>query len=60
MDEAVRRGAAAVLAPAGTRMPDTAAGTVPLITDDNVRRRLALIAARFYGRQPGTVAAVIF
>jgi UDP-N-acetylmuramoyl-L-alanyl-D-glutamate--2,6-diaminopimelate ligase len=52
--EAVTRGAVAVLAPAMTR---PAAG-VPMIQDDNPRRRLALIAARFHGRQPRAIAAV--
>ena len=60
--DAVRRGAAAVLGPPGTTCPEpavTAPGrSVPLITDDNPRRRLALMAARFFGRQPATVAAV--
>jgi len=58
--EAVDKGAAAVLAPPGTEIP--AAGdihdVVPLIADENPRRRFALMAARFYGRQPETVAAV--
>jgi UDP-N-acetylmuramoyl-L-alanyl-D-glutamate--2,6-diaminopimelate ligase len=60
--DAVRRGAAAVLGPPGTTCPEPAATApgrfVPLITDDNPRRRLALMAARFFGRQPATVAAV--
>ncbi|HLB79375.1 MAG TPA: Mur ligase domain-containing protein, partial [Dongiaceae bacterium] len=55
--EAIGRGAAAVLAPVGTTL---AAGerAVALVTDDNPQRRLALIAARFYGRQPRVIAAV--
>ena len=55
IDEAVRRGAIAVLAEPGADLPEPA---VPLIADANPRRRLALMAARFYGRQPRTIAAV--
>lgn len=55
--DAVKHGAVAVLAE-----PDAAtlaeAATVPLILDPNPRRRLALIAAQFFGRQPSTIAAV--
>jgi len=60
--DAVKRGATAILAPPGT---DLAAGRVTitgvpvrLITDSNPRRRFALMAARFFGAQPETVAAV--
>ncbi|MGE5145321.1 MAG: Mur ligase family protein, partial [Candidatus Eiseniibacteriota bacterium] len=55
--DAVGRGAAAVLGPPGLRLDSTRPG-VALIADENPRRRLALMAARFYGRQPQTVAAV--
>jgi len=55
--EAIRRGAVAILAPPGTAL-DPAEPAIPLITDNNPRRRLALMAARFYGRQPKVVAAV--
>ena len=55
--QALEKGAAAVLAPEGTVLPKTAEN-VALITDANPRRRLALLAARFYGCQPETVAAV--
>ena len=55
--QALDKGAVAVLAPLGTELP-AAAGNVSLITDDNPRRRLALLAARFYGRQPRTACAV--
>jgi len=54
--QAVAAGAAAILAP-----PDVAPGAVipaALVTDDNPRRRFALAAAAFYGRQPATVVAV--
>ena len=55
IDDAVARGAAAVLADpslAGLALP------VPLILDANPRRRLALMAARLFERQPRCVAAV--
>ncbi len=55
IEDAVRRGAAAILVPEGmTEMP---AGT-PVIADGDPRRRLALIAARFFGQQPETTVAV--
>ncbi len=55
--EALGRGAVAVLAPPGARL-DGAAPGIALIADGNPRRRLALMAARFYGQQPETIAAV--
>ena len=55
--DAVGRGAAAVLAPTGTALPDGADG-VALVEADNVRRALSLMAARFYALQPEFVAAV--
>ncbi len=57
IDQAIENGAIAVLAQTGTKLEGRAA-PVPLIADDNPRRRLALMAARFYGRQPEVVAAV--
>lgn len=56
--DAIQAGASAVLAPAGTMLPPGAAGKVALITDENPRRRFALMAAEFYGAQPETIAAV--
>ena len=60
--DAVKRGATAVLAPPGTDLAanraDAAGNVVRLITDSNPRRRFALMAARFFGAQPETVAAV--
>ena len=57
IDDAVARGAVAVLAP-----PQTTLGAherkVALLADANPRRCLARMAARFYGRQPRFVAAV--
>ena len=53
--EALRRGAAAVLADAGCATGDLG---VPLIRDPQPRKRLALIAAAFFERQPRCVVAV--
>ena len=52
--QAIEKGAAAILVETGTE----AAVNVPVITDRNPRRRLALLAACYYGKQPRTVAAV--
>ena len=57
IDQAVANGAVAVLAPEGTTLKGYEP-PVALITDENPRRRLAVMAACFYGRQPKTVAAV--
>ena len=55
--DALGRGAGAILAPPGTpASPDH--GNIPFVLDQNPRRRYALMAAAFYGRQPKTVAAV--
>lgn len=55
--EALGRGAVAVLAPPGTHLyPPTL--PVRLLNVENPRRALALMAARFYNRQPATIAAV--
>src|SRR5271170_404607 len=53
--DAIERGAAAILAADPARFADL---TVPLIADPNPRRRLALLAARFYAPQPAVIAAV--
>ena len=55
--DALAKGAAAVLAPSGTILPDEA-GTIPLLPANNPRRQLSLLAARFYGGQPRIAAAV--
>ncbi|HMA51409.1 MAG TPA: UDP-N-acetylmuramoyl-L-alanyl-D-glutamate--2,6-diaminopimelate ligase [Magnetospirillaceae bacterium] len=55
IEDAIARGAVAVLAPAGTVLEDKRA---VLVTDDNPRRRFALMAAKFFGRQPATMVAV--
>lgn len=52
--DALARGAVAVLAPPGIVLDDAA----QLVVDENPRRQLALLAARFYQRQPKSVAAV--
>ena len=53
--EALARGAAAVLAAPDVRIENTG---LPILRDQNVRRGLALMAARFHLRQPDTVVAV--
>ncbi len=62
LDEAIKRGATAVLAPPGTDLAggriNAKGAPVRLITDSNPRRRFALMAARFFGVQPETIAAV--
>jgi UDP-N-acetylmuramoyl-L-alanyl-D-glutamate--2,6-diaminopimelate ligase len=55
IDDAIARGAAAVLA---ARDVTVANDAVVVVNDDDPRHRLAIIAAKFYGRQPNTVAAV--
>jgi UDP-N-acetylmuramoyl-L-alanyl-D-glutamate--2,6-diaminopimelate ligase len=54
--DAVRRGAVAVLAGAGVPL-DLPPGVAGVRADDP-RRALAVIAARFHPRQPGTIVAV--
>ncbi|MEA2779270.1 MAG: UDP-N-acetylmuramoyl-L-alanyl-D-glutamate--2,6-diaminopimelate ligase [Rhodospirillaceae bacterium] len=54
IDQAVTAGAIAVLAPPNTPVPQG----VALVADVNPRRRLALLAARFFARQPRRIAAV--
>ena len=55
--DAVRHGAVAVLA-APDAAPAVEAFRVALIADANPRRRLALMAAQFFGRQPKIIGAV--
>jgi len=55
--DALARGAVAVLAPAGTSL-EPRKPPVALVIDDNPRRALARLAARFSGRQPRTCVAV--
>ena len=60
IDQAAANGAAAILTPPGGRPLGEQGGQplVPLITADNPRRQLALMAARFFVDQPETIAAV--
>ncbi|MER2605473.1 MAG: UDP-N-acetylmuramoyl-L-alanyl-D-glutamate--2,6-diaminopimelate ligase, partial [Siculibacillus sp.] len=53
--DAVARGAVAVLAGRDADLGDLA---VPVLRSDEPRRALALLAARFHGRQPETIVAV--
>jgi UDP-N-acetylmuramoyl-L-alanyl-D-glutamate--2,6-diaminopimelate ligase len=53
--EAIRKGAAAILLAEGSRPADVG---VPVLTAAEPRRAWALVAARFYARQPDTVVAV--
>ena len=55
IEEALKRGAAAVLVASGARPTNSSAA---IIEDSDPRRRLALIAARFFGVQPETAVAV--
>ena len=53
--QALAAGAAAVMA---VRAPERLPDDIAFVRADNVRRALALAAARFHARQPGTIAAV--
>jgi UDP-N-acetylmuramoyl-L-alanyl-D-glutamate--2,6-diaminopimelate ligase len=53
--DAARRGAVAILAGAGA---EAKALSIPLYRTSEPRRAFALLAARFYGAQPETIAAV--
>ncbi len=57
IDQAVEKGATAILAPDGTKLK-TYDRPVALVTAANPRRELARLAARFHGAQPAFVAAV--
>ena len=58
--EAAARGAVAILTddPAALALDEEARGRIAIVADANPQRRLALLAARFYPRQPKTIAAV--
>ena len=58
--EALARGAAAVLTPpgGGHACNETHLNGTPIVEDADPRRRLALIAARFFGAQPDIAVAV--
>jgi UDP-N-acetylmuramoyl-L-alanyl-D-glutamate--2,6-diaminopimelate ligase len=57
--DAVGKGACALLAPTGTtaELPVTLRD-IPLVEDNEPRRRFAQMAARFYGAQPEVVCAI--
>src|SRR5262245_5923884 len=55
IDDALARGAVAILVSQGGAPQRV---TVPVIEDADPRRRLALIASRFFARQPKTIVAV--
>ncbi len=56
IDDAVKRGAAAVIVPMdGGDLPSL---DIPVIPEIDPRRRYALLAAGFYGRQPAQIGAV--
>ncbi len=54
IDKAVAAGAAAIIAEKPAQVP----GGVAFVQVKNVRRALALASAKFYSRQPATIAAV--
>lgn len=58
--DAIARGAMSILTdePASLALPPEKHDKVCIVTDPNPHRRLALMAARFHGRQPRTIAAV--
>jgi UDP-N-acetylmuramoyl-L-alanyl-D-glutamate--2,6-diaminopimelate ligase len=58
--DAVAQGAVAILTddPAALALDPGQSRRIAIVTDANPQRRLALFAARFYRRQPGTIAAV--
>ena len=58
IDQAIKSGAKAILAPSGTPLPDAANDGVLFITDDNPRLRFARIVSEFYGEQPDCIVAV--
>jgi len=55
VQDAIAKGAVAVLAAPGVLAADL---PVPVLTDSDPRRRLSLLAARFFGAQPRKVVAV--
>jgi len=56
--EAIRRGAAALLGPPGLAASLKTSVDIPVIEDEEPRRRLSQLAARFFAGQPETVVAV--
>lgn len=56
IQSAIDNGAVAIVADSGASLPDDL--SVPVVTSDNPRLIFALMAARFYARQPEVVVAV--
>lgn len=56
--QAIEKGAKVVLAPMGTTLPEAANNDVLLITDENPKKRFALMVAEFYKDQPEQIVAV--
>ena len=54
IDDALKRGASAVLAPAGT----SGDGDIIVVTSENTRQIYARMAARFFDQQPARIAAI--
>ena len=57
ISDAAAKGASAVLALDGIKLPDNAAN-LPLVSSTNPRRSLAICASNFFNTQPQNVAAV--
>ncbi|CAN0599990.1 unnamed protein product, partial [Laminaria digitata] len=58
IEDAVARGAVAILAPDGTTVETPGENAPCVITDENPRWRLAQFASRFYEKQPRTVVGI--
>ncbi|MDP6689187.1 MAG: UDP-N-acetylmuramoyl-L-alanyl-D-glutamate--2,6-diaminopimelate ligase [Alphaproteobacteria bacterium] len=56
--EAIRRGATALLGPPGLAAAIDTDADLPIIEDEEPRRRLSQLAARFFATQPDTIVAV--
>ncbi|MEE2934137.1 MAG: UDP-N-acetylmuramoyl-L-alanyl-D-glutamate--2,6-diaminopimelate ligase [Pseudomonadota bacterium] len=57
IDEAIAKGASAILAPPNTHL-DASHKKIPLVIEANPRRALAKISARFFNTQPKTTVAI--
>lgn len=54
INDAIKRGAVAILLPEGETFPQQ----VTFITTKNIRRATSAVASKFYARQPTTIAAI--
>jgi len=54
IDDALKRGASAILAPVGT----SGDGDTVVVTSENTRQSYARMASRFFDHQPATIAAI--